>query len=247
MQAAMTQEYLKEKHGKRYAKAVKSVSDSLEGNLETAVPYQKAFEILEKTAKAKFDESVEVAIRLGVDPKQADQMVRGAVALPHGLGKKAVVVVIAKGDKAKEAEKAGADFVGAEDLIDKINGGWQDFSSVVATPDVMGIVSKLGRVLGPRGLMPNPKVGTVTFDVTKAVQELKKGRVEFRVEKAGIIQCSVGKLSFGAQKLAENFMSLMEQILKAKPQTAKGAYILSLYVSTTMGPSVRVDFQEFLK
>jgi large subunit ribosomal protein L1 len=173
-------------------------------------------------------------------------MVRGAVTLPNGLGTKSVIVVIAKGDKAKEATTAGADFVGAEDMIEKINGGWQDFTSVVATPDMMGIVSKLGRVLGPRGLMPNPKVGTVTFDIGKTVSELKKGRAEFRVEKAGIVQCAIGKMSFGAQKLQENYQVLMDSILRAKPQSLKGHYIHSIYISSAMGPGIRIDHQEYL-
>lgn len=246
MQAAVDLDYIKKKQGKRYSACVAKVREAIP-QAEASVNYKKAFEVLGQTPRTKFDETVHVAIRLGVDPKQADQMIRGAVTLPHGLGKKELrVVVFAKGEKAKEAEKAGAAQVGAEDLVEKIIGGWQEFDSVVATPDMMGVVSKLGRVLGPRGLMPNPKVGTVTFDVAKTVQELKKGRVEFRVEKAGVIHAPVGKISFGAEKLSENFIVLMEQIVKAKPVSVKGNYILSLFVSCAMGPSIRVDFQEFL-
>lgn len=236
---------IKKKQGKRYAASLKKLREAI-ATRDTMVPVQKAFETLAGFSKPKFDEAVEVAIRLGVDPTQADQMVRGAVTLPHGLGTKSVIVVIAKGDKAKEATTAGADFVGAEDMVEKINGGWQDFTSVVATPDMMGVVSKLGRVLGPRGLMPNPKVGTVTFDIAKTVTELKKGRAEFRVEKAGIVQTSIGKFSFGAQKLQENYQAIIEAILRAKPQSLKGHYIHSIYISTAMGPSVRIDHQEYL-
>ncbi len=244
--AALDLKEIKIKHGKRYTEAFTKLR-KVAPKIETALKYGEAIKAVVDGPKAKFDETVDVAIRLGVDPKQADQMVRGAVTLPNGLGKKAVVVVFAKGEKLAEAEKAGADFVGGDDLVQKILGGWQEFSSVVATPDMMGVVSKLGRVLGPRGLMPNPKVGTVTFDLTKTVQELKKGRVEFRVDKAGIVHCPIGKVSFGDQKLAENFASLIESIMKAKPQTAKGQYIQSLYVSTTMGPSLRIDPLEFLQ
>ncbi len=233
------------KHGKRYAASLSKIREQVEAS-DTMVTYPKAFEVLSGTTKTKFDESVVVAVRLNVDPKQADQMVRGAVTLPHGLGKTSKVVVFAKGEKAKEAETAGADFVGAEDLVEKINGGWQDFTSVVATPDMMGTVSKLGKVLGPRGLMPNPKVGTVTFDLAKTIQELKKGRAEFRVEKAGIIQASVGKLSFGKDKLSENFKALMDTIIRLKPQSVKGNYITSIYTSSSMGPSVRIDPTEFM-
>lgn len=245
MEPAIKVEDVKKKQGKRYATSLSKIRQTL-ATRDTATPFAKAFELLASAQKAKFDESVEISLRLGVDPTQADQMVRGAVTLPNGLGKSSVIVVIAKGDKQKEATAAGADFVGAEDMIEKINGGWQEFTSLVATPDMMGIVSKLGRVLGPRGLMPNPKTGTVTFDISKTVTELKKGRAEFRVEKAGIVQTSIGKLSFGAAKLIENYQTLMEAILRAKPQSLKGHYILSIYISTTMGPSVRIDHQEYL-
>lgn len=244
-EAALDLNELKLKHGKRYSQAVSSIR-KLAPRPEVALKYSDALQALLSAPKAKFDETVDVSIRLGVDPKQADQMVRGAVTLPHGLGKKAVVVVFAKGEKLAEAEKAGADFIGGDDLVQKILGGWQEFTAVVATPDMMGVVSKLGRVLGPRGLMPNPKIGTVTFDVGKAVEELKKGRVEFRVEKAGIIHCPIGKVSFGLDKLKDNFLGLVEAVVRAKPQASKGQYILSLFVSTTMGPSVRVDQLEFL-
>lgn len=236
---------VKKKQGKRYATSLKKIRETI-ATRDTPVSVQAAFEAINSFAKTKFDESIEVAVRLGVDPTQADQMVRGAVTLPHGLGTKSVIVVIAKGDKAKEATTAGADFVGAEDMIEKINGGWQDFTSVVATPDMMGLVSKLGRVLGPRGLMPNPKVGTVTFDLNKTVTELKKGRAEFRVEKAGVVHASVGKMSFGAQKLQENYQTLMDALMRAKPQSLKGHYIHSIYVSSAMGPSIRIDHQEYL-
>lgn len=242
---AVDLKYVKEKQGKRYSAALGKTRELAPDPLK-GIQFKRAFEILTELPKPKFDQTVDVAIRLNVDPKQADQMVRGAVTLPHGLGKTAKVVVFAKGEKASEAQNAGADAVGSDDLVEKINGGWTDFSAVVATPDMMGVVSKLGKVLGPRGLMPNPKTGTVTFDVGKAVTELKKGRAEFRVEKAGIIHAPVGKISFGAQKLAENFSVIMEQIVRARPQSAKAPYILSMYVSGSMGPSVKVEELEFL-
>ncbi len=201
----------------------------------------EAFAILDQMEKAKFDESVDVAVRLGVDPKHSDQMVRGAIPLPHGLGKKVRVAVFAKGDKDKEARDAGADEVGADDLIAKIQGGWMDFDKAIATPDLMGVVSKIGKILGPRGLMPNPKVGTVTFDVGRAVKEAKTGRAEFKVEKAGIIHACIGKRSFGAAKLKENFTALFEAILKAKPSSSKGAYVRSVAISSTMSPGIRLN------
>ncbi len=194
-----------------------------------------------KSDRKQFDETVEVAINLGVDPKHADQMVRGAVVLPHGTGKSMRVAVFAKGERAREATEAGADVVGAEDLGEKINGGFLDFDATVATPDMMGIVGRLGKVLGPRGLMPNPKVGTVTQDVGRAVRELKGGKVEFRVEKAGIVHARLGKASFPPAKLRENFNVLMDVIMKAKPSSAKGVYLQAVAVSTTMGPSVKID------
>ena len=220
--------------GKRYKKAKSEVQEKAY-RLEEAIP------LIKKLATAKFDETVDAAIRLGVDPKHADQMVRGSVALPHGLGKNVTVLVFAKGEKEKEARDAGADFAGSDDLVEKIKGGWLEFDRVVATPDMMGTVGKLGKVLGPRGLMPNPKVGTVTFDVGKVVKELKAGKVEFRVEKAGIVHTPVGKASFGVDKLQENVTALLETIIKMKPASSKGTYLKSISLSTTMGPGVKVD------
>lgn len=194
-----------------------------------------------ETPYAKFDEGVDLAIRLGVDPKKPDQMVRGTVVLPNGIGKNVRVLVFAKGQKEKEAQDAGADYVGAEDLVEKIGQGWLDFDKAIATPDMMGTVSKLGKILGPRGLMPNPKVGTVTFDVGKAVKEIKAGKVEFRVEKAGIVHVPVGKASFGFDRLLENIKALLEVILRVKPPTSKGIYLRSITLSSTMGPGVKID------
>lgn len=202
---------------------------------------EEAFTILDKMEKAKFDETVDVSIRLGVDPKQSDQMVRGAVPLPHGLGKDVRIIVFAKGEKEKEAKDAGALEVGADELVEKIKGGWLDFDKAIATPDMMGTVSKIAKILGPRGLMPNPKVGSVTFDVGKAVKEAKTGRAEFKVDKTGIIHSPIGKRSFGGAKLKDNFMSLYEAILKAKPATAKGVYIKSIAVSSVISPGVRIN------
>lgn len=195
-------------------------------------------------AYAKFEESVDVAVKLGVDPRHADQMVRGTCVLPHGTGKTVRVLVFAKGEKEKEAQDAGADYVGSEDLAKKIQDGWLDFDKAVATPDMMGVVGKLGKILGPRGMMPNPKVGTVTFDVGKAVDELKGGKVEFKVEKAGIVHASVGRVSFGTEKLADNLKTLMETIIRMKPSAAKGVYIRGVSISTTMGPGLKLDPQE---
>ena len=226
------------KHGKKYEEARQKVDRQKRYTLEEACG------LVGETKVAKFDESVDAAVRLGVNPKYADQMVRGAVVMPHGTGKSVRVAVFAKGDKAKEASDAGADIVGAEDLVETVQGGVMDFDATVATPDMMGLVGRLGRVLGPRGLMPNPKVGTVTFDVAKAVTELKAGRVEFRVEKAGIVHVPVGRVSFGADKLKDNLLALMELLLKLKPSTAKGTYVRSVALSTTMGPSVRLDPQD---
>ncbi len=221
-------------HGKKYRAAV--------GTLEPRKLYAPAaaVESVKSTAFAKFDESVDVAVRLGVDPKHADQIVRGTVSLPHGTGKTIRVLVIAQGEKIKEAEAAGADFVGIE-YIAKIKEGWLDTDVIVATPDVMGQLGALGKVLGPRGLMPNPKAGTVTMDVTKAVKELKAGKIEFRVDKSGIVHAAVGKKSFSAEQLADNLQAFMDAIVKAKPAAAKGHYIRSVTVSSTMGPGVRVD------
>jgi large subunit ribosomal protein L1 len=200
-------------------------------------------DIVKKAPAAKFDESVDLSLRLGVDPKHADQMVRGAIVLPHGIGKTVRVAVFAKGDKEREAREAGADVVGAEDLVEKIQGGFMDFDSTVATPDLMGQVGRLGKVLGPRGLMPNPKMGTVTFDVARAVREVKAGKVEFRVDKAGNVHVQVGKKSFPQENLVANAMALLEAVVKAKPAASKGVYLRSLTLSTTMGPGIPVDAQ----
>lgn len=197
-----------------------------------------------ETAYAKFDESVDIAVKLGVDPRHADQMVRGTCVLPHGTGKTVRVLAFAKAEKEKEARDAGADHVGGEELAKKIQEGWLDFDKAVATPDMMGVVGKLGKILGPRGMMPNPKVGTVTFDIGKAVSELKGGKVEFRVEKAGIVHCPIGRVSFGSEKLAENFKALMESIVRLKPSASKGVYLRGVALSTTMGPGLRLDPQE---
>lgn len=205
---------------------------------------QQACDLVKQASFAKFDESVDVAVRLGVDPKHADQMVRGALVLPHGTGKTMRVLAFAKGDKAKEAEQAGADIVGAEELVAKVSEGFLDFDTVVATPDMMGSVGRLGKVLGPRGLMPNPKVGTVTMDVARAVRELKAGRIEFRTEKTGIIHAPVGKVSFGADKLRENVVALLETLHRLKPSTAKGKYFKSVTLSSTMGPGIHLDTNE---
>jgi large subunit ribosomal protein L1 len=204
-------------------------------------PLREAIEIVIGGAKAKFDETIDGAIRLGVNPAHADQMVRGSVVLPHGLGKSVRVLVFAKGEKEKEALEAGADLVGSDEIIEKIKGGWLDFDRVVATPDMMGSVGKLGKILGPRGLMPNPKVGTVTFDVGRAVKDLKAGKVEFRVEKAGIVHSPLGKVSFGVDKLHENVLAFIETIIKLKPASSKGTYLRSISISSTMGPGVKID------
>ncbi|HVB29776.1 MAG TPA: 50S ribosomal protein L1 [Terriglobia bacterium] len=220
--------------GKKYEASRKMVD-------KPAYALPEVMPLVKKAAFAKFDESVEVSINLGVDPKHADQMVRGTVVLPHGLGKTTRVIVIASGEKVREAREAGADEVGAEDMVQKIQGGWMEFDAVVATPDMMKSVGRLGKILGPHGLMPNPKTGTVTLDVAKAVQELKAGKVEFRVDKAGIIHCAVGKVSFDAEKLAENAKALIASVMRAKPATAKGRYVRNIVVSSTMGPGVPVE------
>jgi len=221
--------------GKKYKAALELV------DREKRYSVEEACSIVGKTGKKKFDETVDVAIRLGVDPKHAEQMVRGAVVLPHGIGKAVRVAVFAKGDKAKEAEAAGADVVGAEELAAKVQEGWLDFDKAIATPDMMGVVGRLGKVLGPRGLMPNPKVGTVTTDVARAVRETKAGKVEFRVEKAGIVHAPIGKASFEAKKLQDNVNALLEVIIKAKPAAAKGVYLKGVSLSTTMGPGIKLD------
>lgn len=213
------------------------------GKVEAGKRYsmQDGVALVVDAARAKFDETVEAAIRLGVNPAHADQMVRGSVVLPHGLGRTVRVLVIAKGEKEREALEAGADAAGADDIIEKIKAGWLEFDRVVATPDMMGSVGKLGKILGPRGLMPNPKVGTVTFDVATAVKELKAGKVEFRVEKAGIVHSPVGKVSFGAEKLHENIKALLDAVIKLKPASSKGTYVRGIALSSTMGPGVRID------
>jgi large subunit ribosomal protein L1 len=223
------------KHGKKYQEAAKLI------DAEAFYEANEAIELVKKAATAKFDETVDVAVRLGVDPRKQDQNVRGVVVLPHGTGKTKRVLVFAKGDKAKEAEAAGADFVGDQDLINRIQQGWFDFDVCVATPDMMSEVGKLGRLLGGKGLMPNPKAGTVTFDVTKAVQEIKAGKIEYRLDKAGQIHAPIGKVSFDAEKLQENFKALVDALNRAKPAAAKGVYLKSVAVSSTMGPSVRVN------
>jgi len=221
------------------AKKYKEAAALIDPNKRYTV--DEAAVLVGKTAKKKFDETVDVAIRLGVDPKHADQMVRGAVVLPHGIGKVVRVAVFAKGDKAREAQEAGADVVGAEDLAAKVQEGWLDFDKAIATPDMMGVVGRLGKVLGPRGLMPNPKVGTVTADVARAIRETKAGKVEFRVEKAGIVHAPIGKASFAAEKIRDNLNAVIDVIFRAKPAAAKGTYLRSVSVSTTMGPGIKLD------
>lgn len=228
------------KRGKRYQEAAKLVDKSKQYDIAEAVT------LLKETAKAKFDETVEVAFRLGVDPKHADQNIRGAVVLPHGTGKTQRVLVFAKGEKVKEAEAAGADYIGDADIIQKINDGWFDFDVIVATPDMMAEVGKLGRVLGPKGLMPNPKTGTVTFEVEKAVQEIKAGKVEYRVDKAANLHVPVGKISFDNDKLVENIETIIETIVKVKPQSSKGTYLRNVSITSTMGPGLKVDASSFM-
>lgn len=208
---------------------------------------REAVDVVKKSAYAKFDESVDIALRLGVDPKRSDQMVRGTTALPHGTGKKVRVLVFAKGDKEQEARQAGADYVGSDDLMEKIKGGWMDFDYAISTPDLMASVGKLGKQLGPRGLMPNPKTGTVTFEVGRAVAEIRKGRVEFKVEKAGIVQVAVGKVSFDIDKLYDNASAILESVIKAKPASCKGRYLKSATISSTMGPGVQLDAMALTK
>ncbi|BAB03839.1 50S ribosomal protein L1 [Halalkalibacterium halodurans] len=229
------------KRGKKYLEAVKLI------DRDQAYQVEEALELVKKASVAKFDETVEVAVRLGVDPKKADQQIRGAVVLPNGTGKTQRVLVFAKGEKAKEAEAAGADYVGDEDCINKISQGWFDFDVIVATPDMMAQVGKLGRVLGPKGLMPNPKTGTVTFEVEKAVNDIKAGKVEYRVDKAGNIHVPIGKVSFDTAKLAENFETIIDTLVKAKPAAAKGTYLKNIAVSSTMGPGVKVSTASFGK
>ncbi|SPQ01588.1 50S ribosomal subunit protein L1 [Candidatus Sulfobium mesophilum] len=221
--------------GKKIKAAMEKVEAGKEYSLEEAVS------LVKKMAYTKFDETVDLAFNLGVDPRKSDQMVRGTVVLPHGSGKSVRVLVFAKGEKEKEARDAGADFAGAEDLVEKINKGWLDFDKVVATPDIMGVVGKLGKVLGPRGLMPNPKLGTVTFDVGKAVREIKAGKVEYKAEKAGVVHVPIGKVSFEEQKLIDNARAIIDSVNKAKPSTSKGKYVKKLSISSTMGPGLKID------
>ncbi len=220
-------------------KKLRKVKESFD--LSKKITFEEAVNLALSNAYVKFDESVDIAVRLGVDPRHADQMVRGAVVLPNGTGKTARVLVFAKGDKAREAKEAGADHVGDDDLIEKIKQGWLEFDKAVATPDMMGAVGKIGKILGPRGLMPNAKVGTVTFDVTKAIREIKAGKVEFRVEKAGIVHAPVGKVSLGAEKILQNIAAFFEVLLRLKPANSKGAYVQSIGLSTTMGPGCNID------
>jgi len=224
--------------GKKFTAAAKKVDASKKYS------FAEGIKLAVETAPAKFDESIDIAVKLGIDPKQSDQQVRGAIALPHGLGKTVRVVVFAKGPKENEAKAAGADFVGADDLVEKINGGWLDFDKCIATPDMMATVSKVAKVLGPRGLMPNPKVGTVTMNVTDAVTAEKKGKLDFRVDKAGIVHASIGRKSMGAAKLKENFDAFINTVVKAKPATSKGIYLRSMFAASTMGPAIRLDANE---
>ena len=226
---------LKNTHGKKYVQAYNQVDRDKRYTITDAV------DLLQKVSYAKFDETVEVVFNLGVDPKQSDQMVRGAIVLPHGTGKSARVAVVAKGDRAKDAEAAGADVVGADDLVEKIAGGWMEFDKLIATPDMMVAISKVGKILGPRGLMPNPKLGTVTMEVGKAVADQKKGKVEYRTDKSGLVHVAIGKKSFGSQKLKDNLNALIQIILKSKPPTSKGTYLKKMTLSTTMSPGIPVD------
>ncbi|MBC8591598.1 50S ribosomal protein L1 [Wansuia hejianensis] len=229
------------KRGKNYNESSKLI------DRHNAYSTEEAIDLVLKTSKAKFDETIDLAVRLGVDPRHADQQVRGAVVLPHGTGRTRKVLVIAKGDKQKEAEAAGADFVGGEEMVAKIQSeGWMEFDVVVATPDMMGVVGRIGRILGPKGLMPNPKSGTVTFEIEKAVKEIKAGKVEYRVDKASIVHVPIGKASFGAEKLVENFNTMIDTLIKAKPAAAKGRYLKSVTVSSTMGPGVKVNAQKLM-
>jgi large subunit ribosomal protein L1 len=227
-------------YGKKYSEALSKIQ------AEKKYTVAEAFDLIPQVAFAKFDETVDVAVNLGVDPKHSDQMVRGALVLPHGIGKSVRVAVLAKGDKAKEAETAGADVVGSDDLIERIAGGWMEFDKMIATPDMMVAVSKIGKILGPRGLMPNPKLGTVTFEVAKAVKEQKLGKIEYRTEKTGIVHCVIGKKSFGSQKLKENFTTLLATLVKAKPPTSKGTYLKNITLSTTMSPGITIDTMDVM-
>jgi large subunit ribosomal protein L1 len=229
------------KHGKKYRAALEKIEPGRKYNLDTAISKIK------EIAFAKFDETVELTVWLGVDPRKADQLVRGTLVLPHGLGKSKTVLVIAQGDKLREAEEAGADIVGGEDVVNKIKGGWTEFDAVIATPDMMRLVGGLGKILGPRGLMPNPKTGTVTFDVTTAIKETKAGKVEYRVDKTGVIHVGVGKVSFEADKLRDNTKALLDAVVKAKPATAKGKYVKKVNLAATMSPGVLLDEAAYAK
>lgn len=224
-----------QRRGKKYLEASKKIDRKKRYTLEEAV------ELVKEVKYAKFDETMDMAVRLGVNPRHADQMVRGSVVLPHGLGREVTVLVFAKGEKAKEAEEAGANFVGAEDLIERIQGGWLDFDRAVATPDLMGMVGRLGKILGPRGLMPNPKSGTVTFDLAKVIREIKAGKVEFRVDKAGIVHAPLGKVSFSKEQLQENARTFIETLIRLKPATSKGQYLRGVVIASTIGPGIKLD------
>ncbi|MFH1625439.1 MAG: 50S ribosomal protein L1 [Pseudomonadota bacterium] len=223
------------RRGKKYVDVLKRVDTTRKYELEAGI------EIVKDSSYCNFDESIDISIRLGIDPRKSDQMVRGSAVLPHGTGKEVKVLAFAKGEKEKEAKEAGADFVGAEDLIDKIAGGWTEFDKAVATPDMMSLVGKVGKILGPRGLMPNPKVGTVTFDIGRVVKELKAGKIEFRADKTGIVHVPVGRVSFSLEKILENITSLLDVIIKAKPPSSKGVYLRSIALATTMGPGIKID------
>jgi large subunit ribosomal protein L1 len=223
------------KRGKKYQESKSSV------DTQKRYEFAEAVESAIKSSYAKFDETIDMAVRLGVDPRHADQMVRGTVVLPNGLGKEVKVLVFAKGEKENEAKEAGADFVGSDDLVEKIQGGWFGFDRVVATPDMMGAVGKIGKILGPRGLMPNAKTGTVTFDLSRAIQELKAGKIDFRVEKAGIVHAPMGKVSFGVEKIIQNMTAFLETIIRLKPSSSKGTYLKTIAISTTMGPGIKID------
>ncbi len=223
------------KGGKRYRALLEKVDTTKVYSVD------EAFRLIPEIASARFDETVEVAVRLGVDPRKADQIVRGTVVLPHGTGRPVRVLVFAKGEKAKEAEEAGADYVGGEDLVQKISSGWLEFDRAVATPDMMPLVGRLGKILGPRGLMPNPKTGTVTQDVAKAIREIKAGKIDYRVDKGGNVHAPIGKVSFGPEKLKENFLAFMDSVIRAKPPSSKGTYLKNITISTTMGPGIKVD------
>src|SRR5690242_18551367 len=238
---ACTSEQVMKKHGKKYRAAAEKIEDGRKYDLDGGVAKVK------EIAFAKFDETVELTVWLGVDPRKADQLVRGTLVLPHGLGRSKTVLVIAQGDKVKEAEEAGADLVGGEDMVNKIKGGWLEFDAVVSTPDMMRLVGGLGKILGPRGLMPNPKTGTVTFDVKTAVKETKAGKVEYRVDKTGVIHTAVGKVSFDAEKIADNARALIEAVVKAKPSTAKGKYMKKVNIASTMSPGLLLDEGAFAK